>query len=86
MLGIQHVCAGRELFGRSGESRGVPLPLYSINVDQLPDQYDSFGNSLLNLVATVRSSRRVTCANTFGAVSAQYNLRRLIQLAIRLSF
>src|SRR5215471_3378869 len=31
-------------------ARGVHLPLYSINVDQLPDQYDSLGSALLKPV------------------------------------
>jgi hypothetical protein len=31
-------------------ARGVHLPLYSINVDQLPNQYNSLGSALLNPV------------------------------------
>jgi len=33
-----------------GGSRGAHLPLYQLNTDQLPDQYDSMGSALLNPV------------------------------------
>jgi hypothetical protein len=34
-----------------GGSKGTHLPLYQLNVDQLPDQYDAMGPALLNPVA-----------------------------------
>jgi hypothetical protein len=48
---IQHQFGGATLLdvGYVG-ARGVHLPLYSINVDQLPNRYDSLGSALLNPV------------------------------------